>query len=92
MQAFVWVIIIGVILILAIVFLGVGLKFYGDWQGCVYEVSPWCYNDWRCPNFPPTDPRYYPAKNAFSIAATKSQGSSYEGTVPGMPPYEQPKQ
>lgn len=81
MQAFIWVIIVGVILVLAIIFLAIGLKFYQDWQGCVNEYSPWCYDDWRCPNYPPSDPRYYPAKNTYSKASACSKGSSYTCTV-----------
>jgi len=84
MQLFIWVIIIGVILILGIIFLGVGLKFYKDGQACIYDYSPWCYVDWRCPNFVPGDPRHFPAKVAYQEAATCSQGISYKCKVKGL--------
>jgi hypothetical protein len=84
MQPFIWVIIVGVILVLAIIFLAIGLRFYLDWQGCLNEFSPWCFNDWRCPNYPASDPRHFPARNAYANAASCSQGSSYKCKVAGL--------
>lgn len=82
MRDFIWVIIIGVILILGIIFLAVGLKFYSDWQSCIYEYSPWCYSDWICPNYPQDDPRHFPARTAYEESKTCSEGMSYTCTVP----------
>jgi hypothetical protein len=72
MRDFIWVIIIGVILIIGVVFLGVGLKFYKDYLGCENEYSPWCYDDWVCTAYPEGDPKRYPAKVAYSTARTCS--------------------
>ena len=53
-----WIIIIGVLLILALVFLAIALRFFRDANACSNNFSPWCYKDWKCTNYPPTDPRY----------------------------------
>lgn len=88
MRDFIWVIIIGVILIIGIIFLGIALKFYKDWLACQNEYSPWCYSDWVCTNYPEGDPRRYPARTAYGIASgcSRSDGTSgsYTCTQPGI--------
>lgn len=83
MQLFIWVIIIGVIVIVAIVLFGVALLFYRDSQSCYNDYSPWCYSDWRCPNFPESDPRHFPAKLAYSKADSCSQDQTFTCTFNG---------
>ncbi len=80
MRDFIWVIIIGVILIIGIIFLGVALKFYKDWLACQNVYSPWCYDDWICSNFPEGDPRRYPAKTAYTAAKNCSTSGAGSGS------------
>jgi len=87
MKDFIWVIIIGVILIIGIVFLGIALKFYKDFLGCSNEYSPWCYTDWVCNTF--TDERRHPAQLTYGTAKACSKfdpatgSGSYNCSEPG---------